>query len=209
MKKFLKWTLLVVVVLAVCALGAFLYFIPPFFTIAPEDFTKEAEKAAPTVANIADPAQRAIAERGRYLVTSAGCIGCHAAAGPQGPDLTKYLAGGAIQSKTADATYVSRNLTPDKETGLGRRTDDEVKRVLRSGVFPDGHIVPTTNMPWAAFSNWTEEDRHAVVVYLRNIPAYRHQTPEPVPGRAVRTPGAFDDEHAWKDYGVGAVTPVK
>src|SRR5262245_24221920 len=209
MKKFLKWTLLVVLVLAVCALGAFLYFIPPFFTIAPEDFAKEAEKAAPTVANIADPAQRAIAERGRYLVVSTGCIGCHAAAGPQGPDFTKYLDGGAIQSKTADATYVSRNLTPDKETGLGRRTDDEVKRVLRSGVFPDGHVVPTTNMPWAAFSNWTEEDRHAVVVYLRNIPAYHHQTPEPVPGKAVKTPGAFDDEHAWKDYGVGPVTPVK
>ncbi len=209
MKKFLKWTALVVAVLAVCALGAFLYFIPPFFTIAPEEFTKQSEQAAPTVANIADPAQRAIAERGRYLVVSAGCIGCHAPAGPQGPDLSKYLAGGSIQSKTRQATYVSRNLTPDKETGLGRRTDDEVMRVLRSGVFPDGHVVPTTTMPWGAFSNWTEEDLHAVVVYLRTIPAFRHQTPEPVPGNAIKVPGAFDEEHAWKDYGLSPATPVK
>jgi len=209
MKKFLKWTLLVVLVLAVCALGAFLYFIPPFFSVAPEDFTKEAEKSAPSVASIADPAERAIAERGRYLVVSTGCIGCHAAAGPQGPDLSKYLAGGAIKSQTHEATYVSRNLTPDKETGLGRRTDDEVKRVLRSGVFPDGHIVPTTTMPWGAFANWTEEDRHAVVVYLRHIPAFRHQTPEPVPGNGVTIPGAFDEEHAWKNYGTGDPTPVK
>lgn len=209
MMKFLKWTLLVVVLLAVCALGAFLYFIPPFFTTSPEEFGKASADAAPRVTDIADPATRAIAERGRYIVVSSGCIGCHATNGPQGPDLTKYLAGGAIKSRTWEATYVSRNLTPDKETGLARRTDDEVKRVLRSGQFPDGHVVPTTNMPWGAFSNWTEEDRHAVVVYLRSIPAIRYQTPEPVPGNAVTVPGAFDQEHAWKQYGVGEATPVK
>ena len=207
--KFLKWTLLVVAVLAVCALGAFLYFIPPFFSTSPEEFSKASADAAPPVTNIADPAVRAIAERGRYIVVSSGCIGCHATNGPQGPDLTKYLAGGAIKSRTREATYVSRNLTPDKETGLGRRTDDEVKRVLRSGLFPDGHVVPTTNMPWGAFSHWTEEDRHAVVVYLRSIPAIRYQTPEPVQGNTLTVPGAFDQEHAWKQYGVGEATPVK
>ena len=75
---------------------------------------------------------------------------------------------------------MSRNLTPDPDTGLARRTDDEVKRVLRSGVFPDGHVVPHTTMPWANFSNWTEEDRYAVLVYLRHLPPVRHQTPEPM-----------------------------
>ena len=209
MMKFVKWTLLVVVVLAVCALGAFLYFIPPFFTGTPEDFTKAMSEAAPPVGNISDPAERAIAERGRYIVMTTGCIGCHATNGPQGPDLTKYLAGGGVKDQTLQATYVSRNLTPDKETGLARRSDDEVKRVLRSGTFPDGHVVPSTNMPWGAFSNWTEEDRHAVVVYLRHIPAFRHQTPEPVPGNGVTIPGAFDEEHAWKNYGTGDPTPVK
>ena len=209
MMKFVKWTLLVVVVLAVCALGAFLYFIPPFFTGAPEGFTKAMADAAPPVSDIADPGQRAIAERGRYIVMRTGCIGCHASNGPQGPDLTKYLAGGGLKAQTLNATYVSRNLTPDKETGLARRSDDEVKRVLRSGVFPDGHVVPATNMPWAAFSNWTEEDRHAVVVYLRHIPAIRNPTPEPVPGNAVKVPGAFDEEHAWKNYGTGEATTVK
>jgi hypothetical protein len=105
-------------------------------------------------------------------------------------------------------TSVSRNLTPDKDTGLGRRTDDEVKRVLRSGVFSDGHVVPGTTMPWAAFANWSEEDRHAVVVYLRHLPAIRHQTPEPVLGSAVAG-GTLEVDHAVKDYGIGPVTPVK
>ena len=104
MMKFVKWTLLVVVVLAVCALGAFLYFIPPFFTTAPEDFTKAMSDAAPPVSNIADPAERAIAERGRYIVMTTGCIGCHATNGPQGPDLTKYLVGGGLTGQTTQAT---------------------------------------------------------------------------------------------------------
>jgi len=208
-KRFLKWALLVVVVIVLCALGAFLYFIPPFFTTAPEDFGKQTAAAAPGVDGISDPAERAIAARGRYIVMTTGCIGCHATNGPQGPDLTKYLAGGSLKSMATQATYVSRNLTPDKETGLGRRSDDEVKRVLRSGTFADGHIVSATSMPWPAFSNWSEEDRHAVLVYLRHIPAIRHPTPEPVPGTGVATPGVLEQEHLWHDYGTAEAKPLK
>ena len=191
----------IVLVVLVGAFLAFLYFIPPFFITPPEDFGKAMAGAAPPVSDIADPAERAIAERGRYIVMTTGCIGCHATNGPQGPDLTKYLAGGGLKIQTAHGTFVSRNLTPDKDTGLARRTDDEVKRVLRSGVFPDGHVVPATTMPWGAFSNWTEEDRHAVVVYLRHLKPVRHQTPEPAPGNAITIPGAIEQDYGGKDYG--------
>jgi hypothetical protein len=201
MKKFLKWTLLVVVVVAVFGFIAFLYFIPPFFLTSPETFGKAMADAAPTVTDIADPAERAIAERGRYIVMTAGCNGCHAIVGPQGPDLTQYLGGGGLKIQTAHATYVSRNLTPDKETGLARRTDDEVKRVLRSGTFPDGHVVAGTAMPWPVFSSWTEEDRHAVLVYLRHLTPIRHATPEMVPGNALTIPGAIEQDYGGKDYG--------
>ena len=148
MKRFLKWTLATLLVLAVAGLLAFLYFIPPFFITPPEDFAKAFSNAAPTVDDITDPAERAIAARGRYIVVTAGCIGCHATNGPQGPDLTKYFAGGAIKMETPNGTYVSRNLTSDTETGLARRSDDEVKRVLRSGTFPDGHVSTGSVMPW-------------------------------------------------------------
>jgi len=205
MKKFLKWTLLLLAVVAVCGFAAFLYLIPPFFVTPPETFGQAMADAAPPVTGIADPAERAIAARGRYIVMTTGCIGCHAPAGPQGPDVSKYVAGGAFKARTPVGTFVSRNLTPDKETGLARRTDDEVKRVLRSGTFADGHVAPGTVMPWPVFSSWSEEDRHAVVVYLRHLPAFKHQIPEPIPGNAITIPGALEQDYAFKDY---ALSPV-
>ena len=202
MKRILKWAAIIVVVLAVCGFLAFLYNIPPFFLTAPEVFGAAMKDAAPAVDAVADPAQRAIAEHGRTLVMTNGCIGCHATNGPQGPDLTKYLSGGGIKIASKHGTFVSRNLTPDPETGLARRTDDEVKRVLRSGTFSDGHVVSYTTMPWAGFSNWTEEDRHAVVVYLRNLPAVKHQIPEPSLGPADMPPDAVEAIFGLKDYGI-------
>jgi len=201
-KRILKWTVSIVLVLALAGLMAFLYFIPPFFSTPPAEFTKANSDGAPPVTGIADPAQRAIAEHGRAIVVRTGCNGCHAANGPQGPDLTRYLAGGGFKSVGPNGTFVSRNLTPDPETGLARRTDDEVKRVLRSGVFADGHVVPHSVMPWGTFSNWTEEDRHAVVVYLRSLPSVRQRIPEPVTTGNAMPAGTLQQDYAFKDYSV-------
>ena len=77
--------------------------------------------------------------------------------------------------------------------------------MLRSGTFPDGHVVPTTTMPWAPFSNWTDEDRHAVLVYLRHLKPVKHGTPEPIPGNHITIPGAMEQDYGLKDYG----TPAK
>ena len=66
-----------------------------------------------------------------------------------------------------------------------------------------------SNLSWPAFSNWSEEDRHAVLVYLRHIPAIRHPTPEPVPGTGVATPGVLEQEHLWHDYGTAEAKPLK
>jgi hypothetical protein len=200
-KRLLNWTVVVLVLVLVVGFTAFLYFIPPFFVSPPETFSAPMATAPPRVDDITDPGARAIAERGRYIVMSHGCIGCHATPTPQGPDLDRYLAGGARFIETT-GTYVSRNLTPDKETGLPRRTDDEVKRVLRSGLFPDGHTAPYTVMPWGNFSNWSEEDRHAVVVYLRHLKPVRHEIPEPAVKPTIVMNGAVEEAYAGKDYGV-------
>ena len=199
MKRWLKRAALVTGLVGVAAFLAFLYFIPPFRWLAPETFSEPQNSAAPSADGIADPAERLIAERGRYLVVTSGCIGCHHVPTPQGPDFARYLAGG-LKFQTREGTYVSRNLTPDTATGLGRRSDVEVKRVLKSGVFPDGHVVPHRTMPWGSYTAYTEEDLHAIVVYLRHLSPVVHAIPDPQAASPMSTPGAIQEAYGGRDY---------
>lgn len=178
MKKLLKWTAIIVGTLALAGFLMFLYFIPPFTLVPPEGFSDPVGKAGPSLDGITDPAVRAIAERGAYIVRVQDCAGCHTPVGDEGPKWNEHLAGGFKGVYRGYGTFVSRNLTPDMETGLGRRTDEEVKRVLRTGLLPEGRVAHYRDMPWAAYSNWTEEDRHAVLVYLRQLKAVYHKIPD-------------------------------
>jgi len=184
MKRILKWAMVVVLILAVCGFVAFLYFIPPLTSIPPGDFISAAQSSAPGVDGIADPAERLIAERGRYLVLTADCMGCHTTQGPKGPRPDMFLAGGMRFTTNTHGAAVARNLTPDRETGLAGRSDEEIKMVLRSGIFHTGRSISPRAMSWPGFSNWTDEDLHAVITYLRHIKPVRHAIPDPGPGRA-------------------------
>jgi hypothetical protein len=178
MKKLLKWAGIVLGVLIVGAFFGFLYFIPPFMLVPPEEFTKQTAAPAPSLDSISDPAEKLLAERGRYIVTVHDCSGCHTPLGEKGPKWEEYLAGGNKAVFRGYGTFVTRNLTPDKETGLARRSDEQVKRVLRSGLLPEGRIAHYRDMPWAIYSNFTEEDLHAVVVYLRHLKPVFHGIPD-------------------------------
>ena len=184
MKRILKWALAVVVVLAAAGFVAFLYFTPPLTQLPPEEFIQQAGSAPPPVSGISDPAQQAIAERGRYLVMTADCAGCHTTQGPQGPRDDMFLAGGMTFTTNSHGAVVSRNLTPDNDTGIGTRTDEELRMVLRSGVFHTGRAISPRSMPWGDFSNWDDEDLHAVITYLRHIKPVKHGIPDPKAGRA-------------------------
>lgn len=197
MKKILKWIAIVLGVVAVLGFGAFLYFIPPFDSIPREEFSGAEAKAAPTVDHIADPAQRMIAERGRYIVVRTGCTGCHTPGGESGPNWEKYLAGGIKLSAIGYGTIHSRNLTSDTETGIGARTDEEIYRVLRSGVFHDGRLIHGRGMPWNVWSNWTEEDMRAVLVYLRSLKPIKNRVPD------VTDKESIDDKNAIESFYAG------
>jgi mono/diheme cytochrome c family protein len=179
MKKILKRVAIVVVCLAVIGFLAFLYLIPPFDLLPREAFIDpHAAAVASSLEKIEDPVERALAERGQYIMSYSDCSDCHTPQGDQGPNWDEFLAGGAKYDLKKSGTVYSRNLTPDKESGLARRTDEQVKRVLRSGVSYDGRVIEPTTMPWAGFSNMTEEDLTALVVYLRHIKPVRHKLPE-------------------------------
>ena len=81
-------------------------------------------------------------ERGRYLVEVLGACGnCHTPKGPTGDLPGKHLAGGFQLEDEGLGTWISPNITPDPETGIGRWTDEEVIRAIREGRGRDGKTL--------------------------------------------------------------------
>jgi hypothetical protein len=158
----------------------------------------------------AEPA--AVVERGQYLVTLAGCNDCHTplVMGPNGPepDMRRMFAGHPEEmvlppppQLPADSPWVftgtatltafsgpwgnsyARNLTPDSETGLGKWTEEQFVRALRTGRHqgvPDGRMI-LPPMPWPWIRHASDDDLHAIWTYLRSVPAIRNAAPQSIP----------------------------
>jgi mono/diheme cytochrome c family protein len=78
----------------------------------------------------------------------------------------------------------SANITPDPETGIGRRSDGELARILRHGVRADGHAA----VPLMEYQGMSDEDVVAVISFLRTRPAVRNVAPAhelTLPGRLL------------------------
>jgi hypothetical protein len=121
--------------------------------------------------------------RGRYLVSIAPCALCHTAVqGSLFPKASQALSGGGKISCGEDitgcfGTVYSKNLTPDRETGLGDWTDQQIRRAIKSGITKDGRMMHWQAMPWDIFSNFIEADLEAIVAYLRSLPPVRKAIP--------------------------------
>lgn len=151
-------------------------------------------------------------KRGEYLVRGFGCGDCHTpltmgANGPE-PDLAHQLSGHPANLKVTPIAALPKgnwgwlgaasntafqgpwgvsyavNLTPDRETGLGKWTESQFVAALKTGkhVGASRPILPP--MPWQALSNMTETDLKAMFAYLRSIPAVSNRVPDPVPPNA-------------------------
>jgi mono/diheme cytochrome c family protein len=117
----------------------------------------------------ADDAQVA---RGRYLVTIAGCSDCHTPGALLGaPDMKRYLGGSDVGfSIPGQGVFVGENLTPDRGTGLGQWTSDQIVTAIRTGKRPDGGELSPV-MPYPAFSHLTDDDAEAIAAFLKSLPA--------------------------------------
>ncbi len=154
--------------------------------------------------------------RGRYLVTTHACGDCHTPwkMGNNGPeqDSTRLLAGHpqdlampaapapqgpwmASVSGTFTAwagpwgVSYSKNLTPDKETGLGNWTEENFVATIHTGREMGKGRMLLPPMPIPAFSQMTDEDIKSIYAYLRTIPAIKNKVPDPVPPAAAPAPG--------------------
>lgn len=100
------------------------------------------------------PAEGPTREYGQYLVSVGGCRGCH------GPDLSGAPGHGP------DARPAP-NITP--AGGIGRWSEADFVRAIRTGVRPDGTRIDPA-MPWKAMSGHTEDELHAIWLYMQAVP---------------------------------------
>jgi len=129
-------------------------------------------------------------ERGLYLVTITGCNDCHTPGGLLGsPDKTRLLGGSDVGfGDPSSGVWIGPNLTPDKETGLGNWTTDQIVTAITNGERPDGRVL-TAIMPWPALSHLTHEDALAIAAYLKSLPAVKNAVPGPYkPGETPAVP---------------------
>ena len=161
-KRLILGTALAVIVLAAAALGA-----------VELRWKRTFDTPYPAIAASSDPA---VIERGKYLVFGpATCAYCHVPRERWGE-----LARGATPPLTGNHLFrlpigdlYSANLTPDAETGIGRRTDRDLARLIRHNVRADGRAA----FPLMAFGQMSDDDLSAVISYLRSQPAERLAVP--------------------------------
>ena len=149
-------------------------------------------------------------ERGRYLITVAGCHDCHSPKtmtekGPV-PDPARLLSGHPQDlavpkiepSQVGPGKWFlfnehltaavgpwgvsfAANLTSDKETGVGAWPEALFIQTLRTGKHLGSGRPLLPPMPWPNLAEASDEDLKAIFAYLQTVPPVRNQVPEPIP----------------------------
>ncbi|WP_052316660.1 c-type cytochrome [Thioalkalivibrio nitratireducens] len=114
--------------------------------------------------------------RGAYLSQAlAHCAECHTPRTRTGGLDPRRLYAGA---RLADGD-VAPNITPDRETGIGRWRASHLLRYLDLGMDPDGDFAGGAmgDVIGEGTSHLTDADRRALVIYLQSLEPIRHQVP--------------------------------
>jgi mono/diheme cytochrome c family protein len=124
-------------------------------------------------------AQSDLVKRGGYLVNGImTCGNCHSPKGPPAATAGKDFSGG-LSWDEPPFKVTAPNITPDKGTGIGKWTDADIKKVLRTGEQPNGvHIAMV--MPTGFYHIMTERDVNAVVAYLHTLKPVSNKVADPI-----------------------------
>lgn len=111
--------------------------------------------------------------QGEYITRMADCEACHTAMGGA------PFAGGRPFVLPFGTIYAP-NITPDRETGIGKWTDAEFVRAVHKGIAADGsRLYPA--FPYASYTMLTDADVLAIKAYLFSL----------TPVREANTPNTF------------------
>jgi mono/diheme cytochrome c family protein len=118
-------------------------------------------------------ANRELLARGKYVFGATGGCGCHT-------EKDRPVNSGGRKYEGPFGTVYSSNITPDKQTGIGDWTDEQIITAIRLGRRPNGdRLIPVH--PYTVFNGMAAEDLRALVAFLRSLPAVnRPNTPKKI-----------------------------
>ena len=109
--------------------------------------------------------------RGRYVFGATGGCGCHTAKG-------QPVNSGGRKYEGPFGTVYSSNITPERETGIGGWTDEQIITATRAGRRPNGERLLPVH-PYPVFNGMAADDLKALVAFLRSVrPVKRANQPK-------------------------------
>lgn len=106
-------------------------------------------------------------EMGEMVFWAGGCGSCHADKGAKGDD--KKRLGGGHQLDTPAGLFVTPNISPDLETGIGSWTEEQFANAMLNGVSPNGsHYYPS--FPYTSYAKMKPEDVSHLWAYIKTLP---------------------------------------
>ncbi len=109
-------------------------------------------------------------KRGEYLVKMGDCIACHTVKNGQ------PFAGG-LGFDTPFGLIFSSNITPDKETGIGKWNFKQFKKAVSQGISP-GHTYLYPAFPYIYFNKVSDQDLADIKAYLDVVPPVQQKKPK-------------------------------
>jgi hypothetical protein len=111
---------------------------------------------------------------GQYLVNAAACMECHTPVN-KGQIISELAFSGGREFPYYKTVVRSSNITPDRETGIGKWTPEAFVRQFKAYA-DSSYVAPTvkynaynTVMPWMMYATMTEQDLRAISAYLKTV----------------------------------------
>ena len=136
--------------------------------------TIKAIKPMPFYKSVPEPDTTNQVKWGEYVALyRVECYTCHSADFTTvdfiNPEKSDGFFGGGNKFKMPDGSVIySRNLTMDEETGIGRKTEEDFLKAVKTGVLPGDQ--PGTRPPMKPYSYLTDGEVSAIYAYLKTIP---------------------------------------
>jgi mono/diheme cytochrome c family protein len=133
----------------------------------------------PFYKSVAEPDTTNQVKWGEYVaIYRVECYTCHSADFTTvdfiNPEKSKgFFAGGNKFAMPDGSVIYSANLTMDEETGIGRWTEEEFVKALKTGIVPHGQ--PAVRQPMKPYVYLTDGEAKAIYAYLKTIPKIKNQ----------------------------------